>query len=137
MVGPIHKAVSVRVNNCDRTTWLTAKREGQFEILDGQRILNDINDEVHCYFQIVDLLLIASYRFFCNSWDQEMMSFKCFCYFSLLVLQQTWRLYWSFRCTKMLRNDLLESSLFLKVVIHHELIVSCILMFFFFHLYWL
>lgn len=70
VVGPIHKAVSVRANNPDRTTWLTAKREGQFEILDGQTMLTEINDEVHCYFQIIDLWLnhnIASYRFLRNS----------------------------------------------------------------------
>jgi hypothetical protein len=81
VVGPIHKAVSVRLNNSDNTTWLTSRKEGQFEILDGQRMLNDINDEVHLYFQIIDLWLnhnIASYKLFCNSWDQEMMNFNTF-----------------------------------------------------------
>lgn len=45
-VGPRHKAVSVKENNCEHSTWLTARREGHREILDGQQLLNDINDEV-------------------------------------------------------------------------------------------
>ncbi|KAJ9163910.1 hypothetical protein P3X46_023532 [Hevea brasiliensis] len=45
-IGPRYKAASVRVNHRDCTTWLTARQEGQHEILDGQRILNDINDEL-------------------------------------------------------------------------------------------
>ncbi|KAF5460078.1 hypothetical protein F2P56_019975 [Juglans regia] len=44
-VGPIHKAVSVKENCSEHTTWLTARREGQHEVLDGQRILDDINNE--------------------------------------------------------------------------------------------
>ena len=55
-VGPIYKAASVRVNKPDCTTWLTAKREGDMDILDGQRILDDIYDEVH-YFQTINLWL--------------------------------------------------------------------------------
>lgn len=47
-VGPRYKAVSVRASTSD-STWLTARREGHPEILDGQRILNDINDEVKNY----------------------------------------------------------------------------------------
>lgn len=65
-VGPIHKAASVRENCSDCTTWLTARREGQREVLDGQRILDDINDEVDCCFLKVNLWLnlnVASYRF--------------------------------------------------------------------------
>ncbi|XP_040989948.1 F-box/LRR-repeat protein At5g63520-like isoform X2 [Juglans microcarpa x Juglans regia] len=44
-VGPIHKAVSVKENCSEHTTWLTARKEGQHEVLDGQRILDDINNE--------------------------------------------------------------------------------------------
>ncbi|KAK9995354.1 hypothetical protein SO802_020040 [Lithocarpus litseifolius] len=45
-VGPIYKAASVRLNKPDCTTSLTAKREGGTDILDGQRILDDIYDEM-------------------------------------------------------------------------------------------
>lgn len=48
-VGPRYKAVSVRAS-ISNSTWLTARREGHREILDGQRILNDINDEVKKLF---------------------------------------------------------------------------------------
>ncbi|KAK4768070.1 hypothetical protein SAY87_003211 [Trapa incisa] len=41
--GPIYKAASVRRIN--RATWLTAKREGSQEILDGERMLMDIDEE--------------------------------------------------------------------------------------------
>lgn len=43
-LGPIYKAVSVRTS--DRATWLTAKREGNQEILDGERMMMDIDEEV-------------------------------------------------------------------------------------------
>lgn len=49
-VGDKYKAVSVRTSSTESSTWLTAKRERQQEILDGQRILNDINNEVHNAF---------------------------------------------------------------------------------------
>ncbi|KAJ8752670.1 hypothetical protein K2173_005559 [Erythroxylum novogranatense] len=45
-IGPRYKAASVRVSTSDYTTWLTARREGRQDILDGQRILNDINDDL-------------------------------------------------------------------------------------------
>ncbi|CAN1175247.1 F-box/LRR-repeat protein At5g63520 [Linum perenne] len=45
-IGPRYKAVSVKVNDHDRGTWLTAKREGEQEVLDGQTILDDVNDEL-------------------------------------------------------------------------------------------
>jgi hypothetical protein len=41
-VGGRYKAASVRTNNTDCSTWLTAKREGHQELLDGQSILHDI-----------------------------------------------------------------------------------------------
>lgn len=63
-VGPVHKAVSVRDNCSDLTTWLTARREGQFEVLDGQRILDDINDEVQYFFQEVNLWLNHNVAFY-------------------------------------------------------------------------
>ncbi|KAM3752048.1 hypothetical protein ACB098_04G159000 [Castanea mollissima] len=45
-VGPIYKAASVRVDIPENTTWLTARREGDMHVLDGQRILDDIYDEM-------------------------------------------------------------------------------------------
>ncbi|KAL3748006.1 hypothetical protein ACJRO7_009260 [Eucalyptus globulus] len=45
VVGPTYKAVSVRAR--DDVTWLTAKREGQAEILDGESILNEIYGEMN------------------------------------------------------------------------------------------
>lgn len=43
-IGPRHRVASVKVDDC--CTLLTARREGQEEILDGEGILNDIRDEV-------------------------------------------------------------------------------------------
>lgn len=51
-VGGRYKAASVRTNCTDCSTWLTAKREGQQEPLDGQSILHDINALVRIYFHI-------------------------------------------------------------------------------------
>ncbi|KAM7483466.1 hypothetical protein LguiB_008049 [Lonicera macranthoides] len=45
-IGPTYKAVSVREKCDDSSTWLTAKREGVRENLDGQAILNHIYDEI-------------------------------------------------------------------------------------------
>ncbi|KAB5532159.1 hypothetical protein DKX38_018829 [Salix brachista] len=47
-IGPRYKAVSVRKigSETGRSTLLTARREGEQEILDGQRILDDINNEL-------------------------------------------------------------------------------------------
>lgn len=42
-VGGRYKAASVRTNKSDCSTWLTAKREGHQQPLDGQTILHDIN----------------------------------------------------------------------------------------------
>ncbi|CAK8568108.1 unnamed protein product [Lathyrus sativus] len=42
-VGGKYKAASVRTNSTDISTWLTAKREGHQELLDGESILHDIN----------------------------------------------------------------------------------------------
>ncbi|KAL6181786.1 hypothetical protein ACLB2K_048435 [Fragaria x ananassa] len=55
-VGPKHKAVSVRATASD-STWLTARREGNREILDGQRILDDINDELQDHTDSSDLYI--------------------------------------------------------------------------------
>ncbi|KAF9671728.1 hypothetical protein SADUNF_Sadunf12G0078500 [Salix dunnii] len=47
-IGPMYKAVSVRKIGSETapTTLLTARREGEQEIQDGQRILDDINNEL-------------------------------------------------------------------------------------------
>lgn len=42
-VGPRYKAASVKEKCSGRPTWLTARIEGQQEVLDGQRILNHTN----------------------------------------------------------------------------------------------
>jgi hypothetical protein len=59
-VGGRYKAASVRTNNTDCSTWLTAKREGHQELLDGQSILHDITTLVRIYFRILDYLQITS-----------------------------------------------------------------------------
>lgn len=51
-VGGKYKAASVRTNSTDCSTWLTAKREGHQELLDGESILHDINTLVSIYFHI-------------------------------------------------------------------------------------
>ncbi|CAN6585586.1 unnamed protein product [Malus baccata var. baccata] len=61
-VGPRHKAVSVKVNECERSTWLTARREGHPEILDGQQILDDINDELGNHADSSDLYIGVTKR---------------------------------------------------------------------------
>lgn len=52
-VGGKYKAASVRTNSTDCSTWLTAKREGHQELLDGESILHDINTLVSIYFHIM------------------------------------------------------------------------------------
>ncbi|PKI53273.1 hypothetical protein CRG98_026301 [Punica granatum] len=44
-LGPIYKAASVRTS--DHSTWLTARREGSREILDGQRMMMNIDEELN------------------------------------------------------------------------------------------
>lgn len=57
-VGSRYKAASVRTNYTDCSTWLTAKREGHQELLDGQSILHDINTLVRIYFHTLGYLQI-------------------------------------------------------------------------------
>ncbi|KAL1814579.1 hypothetical protein ACET3Z_017153 [Daucus carota] len=45
-IGPMYKAVSVREIRDKGTTWLTARREGSIDKLDGQSILHQIYDEM-------------------------------------------------------------------------------------------
>lgn len=45
-IGPTYKAASVREIRGKGTTWLTAKREGDIQELDGQTILNQIYEEM-------------------------------------------------------------------------------------------
>lgn len=51
-VGPTLKAASVKVkgDGSERSTWLTARKEGLKEALDGERLLHDIYDEVTLKF---------------------------------------------------------------------------------------
>lgn len=46
-IGPTYKAVSVKEKHDEGSTWLTARRDGFVENLDGQTILNHIYDEVY------------------------------------------------------------------------------------------
>lgn len=57
-MGGKYKAASVRTNSADYSTWLTAKREGHQEPLDGETILHDINTLVSIYFHILVYLQI-------------------------------------------------------------------------------
>ena len=52
-VGATYKTASVRTSSTDCSTWLTARREGQQQLLDGQSILNDINDLVRNFFPCI------------------------------------------------------------------------------------
>ncbi|KAK7302295.1 hypothetical protein RJT34_13181 [Clitoria ternatea] len=56
-VGTRFKAASVRTNCTDCSTWLTAKREGQQELLDGQSILLDINNLLENHIESPDLYI--------------------------------------------------------------------------------
>ncbi|KAK6261960.1 hypothetical protein QUC31_007776 [Theobroma cacao] len=56
-IGPRFKAASVKVRNSESVTWLTAKREGQQEVLDGQHILDHINNEMENHTERVDLYI--------------------------------------------------------------------------------
>lgn len=56
-VGPRYKAASVKSNNTDCSTWLTARREGQQELLDGQSILHDINNLLDNHIESPDLYI--------------------------------------------------------------------------------
>ncbi|KAF4361139.1 hypothetical protein F8388_007606 [Cannabis sativa] len=65
-VGPRYKAASVKRNCSDHSTWLTAKLEGQQAVLDGQRILNDINDELGDHAGSSDLYIGVTTRRNCS-----------------------------------------------------------------------
>ncbi|KAJ0617593.1 putative F-box domain, FIST, C-domain, F-box-like domain superfamily protein [Helianthus annuus] len=45
-VGPTYKAASVREKHGDSLTWLTARREGSRENIDGETVLNQVYDEL-------------------------------------------------------------------------------------------
>ncbi|XP_050376866.1 F-box/LRR-repeat protein At5g63520 [Argentina anserina] len=65
-VGPEHKAVSVRPSAAD-STWLTARREGHHDILDGQQILDDIKDELQEHTDSCDLYIgVRKRRIICT-----------------------------------------------------------------------
>ncbi|KAF7834000.1 F-box/LRR-repeat protein [Senna tora] len=59
-VGGKYKTVSVRTSSTESSTWLTARRDGQREILDGQRILNEINNELPNQIEPPDLYIGVS-----------------------------------------------------------------------------
>ncbi|XP_030454519.1 F-box/LRR-repeat protein At5g63520-like isoform X1 [Syzygium oleosum] len=59
-IGPRHRAASVQVDDC--CTLLTARREGQEEILDGEGILNDIRDELENRVEYPDVYIGVTKR---------------------------------------------------------------------------
>ncbi|XP_024024178.1 F-box/LRR-repeat protein At5g63520 isoform X2 [Morus notabilis] len=65
-IGPTYRAASVRVNCSDHSTWLTAKIEGQRAILDGQRIMNDINVALEDHVDSSDLYIGVTKRQNCS-----------------------------------------------------------------------
>lgn len=64
-IGPRHKAVSVRANHAEGSTWLTAKREGHHVILDGEQILRHI-DQLENRFPQVELYVGVTKRRKCS-----------------------------------------------------------------------
>ncbi|KAB2089473.1 hypothetical protein E1A91_A03G068700v1 [Gossypium mustelinum] len=65
-IGPRLKAASVRVQDSYTVTWLTARREGQQEILDGQQMLEDIDNEMENNMDCVDLYIGVTRRRNCS-----------------------------------------------------------------------
>ncbi|KAI4336339.1 hypothetical protein L6164_014877 [Bauhinia variegata] len=61
-IGAVYKAASVRTSSTDSTTWLNARREGQQQILDGQSILNVINNELENHIEPPDLYIGVTKR---------------------------------------------------------------------------
>ncbi|GLT30852.1 hypothetical protein SLA2020_056350 [Shorea laevis] len=55
-IGQSYKAASVRVNDSEGSTWLTARRERQKDVLDGQQLLDDVNAELENHVQIFEEL---------------------------------------------------------------------------------
>ncbi|KAE9608585.1 hypothetical protein Lal_00020779 [Lupinus albus] len=56
-VGAKYKTASVRTSSTDSSTWLTARREGQLEHLDGQTILHDIHELLENHIESPDLYI--------------------------------------------------------------------------------
>ncbi|ESW09893.1 hypothetical protein PHAVU_009G165200 [Phaseolus vulgaris] len=72
-VGPRYKAASVRPNTIDGATWLTARREGQQELLDGQSILLDINNLLDNHIESPDLYIgVIKHRKFSTGAEKPM-----------------------------------------------------------------
>ncbi|XP_022736752.1 F-box/LRR-repeat protein At5g63520-like isoform X2 [Durio zibethinus] len=65
-IGPRLKAVSVKVKASENVTWLTARREGQQEILDGQSMLDDIDNEMENHMEYVELYIGVTRRRNCS-----------------------------------------------------------------------
>ncbi|KAJ4851428.1 hypothetical protein Tsubulata_043961, partial [Turnera subulata] len=61
-IGPKYKTVSARESRSGSRMWLTAKREGQHEILGGNRILDDIDDELENRIASPDLYIGVTKR---------------------------------------------------------------------------
>lgn len=53
-IGPKYKAASMRVTSSPKTTWLTARREGQNDGFGGQQLLDHINVELETHLPHVD-----------------------------------------------------------------------------------
>lgn len=63
-MGPTYKAASVREKHRDSMTWLTARREGLRENIDGETILNQVYDEV-CSNSSLPLFNMHIMHYFC------------------------------------------------------------------------
>ncbi|OMO84148.1 hypothetical protein CCACVL1_10977 [Corchorus capsularis] len=62
--GPRFKAISVRPKAS--STWLTARREGQQEILDGQHMLDEIGNEMENHLEYADVYIGVTKRRKCS-----------------------------------------------------------------------
>ncbi|OMP07711.1 hypothetical protein COLO4_07120 [Corchorus olitorius] len=62
--GPRFKAASVR--GTASSTWLTARREGQQEILDGQHMLDEIGNEMENHLEYADVYIGVTKRRKCS-----------------------------------------------------------------------
>ncbi|XP_047181523.1 F-box/LRR-repeat protein At5g63520 [Vigna umbellata] len=83
-VGPRYKAASVRANSTDCATWLTARREGQQELLDGQSILLDINNLLENHIESPDLYIgVIKHRKF-STGAEKLMPRTCVAYHGIV-----------------------------------------------------
>lgn len=72
-IGNMYKAVSVRTPGVAKSsTWLTAKRDGSSEVLDGHTMVHDIDDEVCEIFEWLTALYMSRIKICCILVSVEM-----------------------------------------------------------------